>query len=309
MFSNTDDILIWAKKNSKRMVYKLKTTQEVKDRFVELFNDRVNSLMYDENGEERIPVPFESHYEMTDSDEHFIIRTFELPQEIKEAIDRPDVVTPYKNVDEHGKTEDGYEIKAILICGKDENGYYLAGQKFSPKQIVLRKSFNILLENDTFVEEQRRFVISVADSVDCVYTSEGLTFEKYRDANGVFDLSDYYRQASQEEVNTFVNSPVFQISDYDNMNKMVNGVAMRKKIAKIMDLGTLNDINKIIENSAKVEVNIDFNTDNTKIVLPTDKKELKSVMAFLSEEMYFGMFTNYTYLSNSTRTITTSTTD
>lgn len=303
MFSEDNDILIWAKRNNKRMVYRLKTTKEVKNRFVEMFNNGINTLLYDGQGNECSPVSFESHYEMKDYDEKFIIEKFELPQEIKDAIDRPDVVVPYKNLDEQGKTEDGFEIKAILICGKNETGYYIAGQKFSPKQIVLKKRFNIFLDKDTFVEEERKFVISIDDSVDCIYTSEGLIFDNYRNANGVFDLSEYYRQASQDEVNEFINSNVLQIKDNKDLSKIFSGIAMRKKIAKIIDLGTLKDLSKIIENSKNVKIKIELNDDNTKIVLPTDKKELKAVMSFLSEEMYFGMFTKNTYVSNSTRQI------
>ena len=84
---------------------------------------------------------------------------------------------------------------------------------------------------------------------------------------------------------------------------------MRKNVycpfasAKIIDLGTLNDVGKIRTNATKVNVDIAFTDDGSKVKIPEDKKELKKVMAFLAEELYPGLFTNNTYLSNSTRKV------
>lgn len=304
MFTETDEIFVWTKKGKKNKVYKLKTNATVKQMFIEIFNRGVNALMQDENGELREPIPFENNYLVTSDEEHFIISSFEIPQELKDAIDAPDVVENYIPKDETGKTEDGYAIRAIIIGTKDEYGYYLAGQRFTQRQVMVRpKGVNILFQRDMFVEEVRGFSINVGETIDCVFATAGLIFEKYNDANGVFDLSEYYRTASQNEVDQFSNSPAFEISDADAFAKSVKGVTMRKKIAKIIDLGTLNDVNKIRTNATKVNVEIAFTEDGSKVRIPEDKKELKTVMAFLAEELYPGLFTNNTYLSNSTRKV------
>lgn len=154
-----------------------------------------------------------------------------------------------------------------------------------------------------FVEEQRDFSINIGEKVDCVFTGEGLIFEKYNDANGVFDLGDYYRTASQSEVNQFAASPAFDIEDAGAFERAVASISMRKKIAKIIDLGTLNDVSKIKTNAEKVQIDIDLTDDSSKVKIPDDKKQLKKVMVFLAEELYPGLFTNTTYLSNSTRKV------
>ena len=304
MFSTSDEILIWAKRNSKKKVYKLKLEAEVKERFVQLFNDGVSKILYDNNGETLIPVPFETNYGVSAGEEHFIINTFDLPQEIRDAIDSPDTLVTYMPKNQEGKTEDGFDIRAILIAGKNDNGYYVAGQKFSQRQITIKKSgFNIFLSGDTFVEDKRKFTIAIGEQVDCYFDNSGLIFEKYFDANGVFDLSDYYRSASQSEIDTFAVYDTLNISDLEVFGRSMNSIQMRKKVAKILDLGTLSDVNKIRENARKVDVSINFTADGNKIDLPTDKKELKEIMAFLAEELYPGLFTNNTYLTNSTRQI------
>ena len=106
-----------------------------------------------------------------------------------------------------------------------------------------------------------------------------MLFRSYNDANGVFDLSEYYRTATQSEVDQFSNNPAFEISDADTFARSVAGISMRKKIAKIIDLGTLNDVGKIRTNATKVNVDIAFTDDGSKVKIPEDKKELKKVMA------------------------------
>ena len=76
MFTETDEIFVWAKKGRKNKVYKLKTSASVKQLFIELFNNGINSLMQDDNGDEREPIPFENNYSVTAREENFIIRTF-----------------------------------------------------------------------------------------------------------------------------------------------------------------------------------------------------------------------------------------
>lgn len=87
MFTETDEIFVWTKKGGKNKVYKLKTNANVKHLLVDVFNNGVTSLMQDENGDEREPVPFESNYMITKQEENFIIKTFTIPQELKDAID------------------------------------------------------------------------------------------------------------------------------------------------------------------------------------------------------------------------------
>ena len=153
MFTETDEIFVWAKKGRKNKVYKLKTSASVKQLFIELFNNGINSLMQDDNGDEREPIPFENNYSVTAREENFIIRTFVIPQELRDAIDAPDVVENYKPINAKGKTEDGYDIRAIVIGAKDDQGYYLAGQRFTQRQVVVKpKGFNLLFRQDMFVD-------------------------------------------------------------------------------------------------------------------------------------------------------------
>lgn len=205
---------------------------------------------------------------------------------------------------EKGKTKEGYQIRALIIGSKDESGYYLAGQKFTQRQVIRKpKGVGLRFKGSMFVEEQQGFSINIEEKIDCVFVDGKLIFEKYYDANGVFDLSEYFRIASQSEVDKFADSPVFDIEDTTAFADAVADLNMRKKIAKIIDLGTLNDVSKIKTNAKEVQLDIYFTDDGSKVKLPKDNKKLKKIMAFLAEELYSGLFTNNTYISNSTRKV------
>ncbi|MDD5770168.1 MAG: hypothetical protein PHE25_04305 [Candidatus Gracilibacteria bacterium] len=66
-----------------------------------------------------------------------------------------------------------------------------------------------------------------------------LYFKSYTRAKSIFDgLSDFYRTASQEEVNTFLEKDFFVIKD--NFDKSKLGDRLHKNIAKIIDDNNIN---------------------------------------------------------------------
>lgn len=81
LFPETDETFVWTKRGRKNKVYKLKTNANVKLSLVEVFNNGINSLMQDENGDERESVPFENNYMVTEQEENFIINSFVIPQD------------------------------------------------------------------------------------------------------------------------------------------------------------------------------------------------------------------------------------
>lgn len=76
---------------------------------------------------------------------------------------------------------------------------------------------------------------------------------------------------------------------------------IRRKIAAIDDSGVLKNnkasaIKKLAQNCG-----LEITIENKKIVIPEDKKKLKEILGFLDEEVYKGVFTEDTYITNSKR--------
>ena len=303
MFEITNEILVLCTCRGNYSIYKLKLDAESKQKYVGLFNEGADNLLFDAENEERTMVPFTSNYTLSE-DEGFIISNFDLLTCVKEALDAPDTLEAYVPLNAQGDARNGHRIKAILIGRKDDdNKYIVAGQKFSKAQILLRKSFNLFLDGDTFIEPRDRFSIAASEDVDCLFTGYGLLFNNYVAANKVFDLSEYYREATEEEIQAFKSNEMFSVSNEEVFTKNVRGITVRKKIARILDMGTLSvcPISELREKSTAVGVQLEI--ENDKIVLPAKKSDLKNLLAFLAEEMYKGIITNTTYLTNSSRAV------
>lgn len=305
MFTESDTIVVLAKKQSKIKLFKLKMDATAKERFIRIVNTGVNGLCYDFLGSEVPTVPFETNYNIQEGDnENFIIADFSLPLEICDVVDRLDTLEVFHPINSDGLTQDKYRITAILVVTVNTDGQLLiAGQRFTKKQIFQPRRISMFFNGDTFKEESDTFRISLSETVDCLYCSAGLIFKRYADANAVFDISEYYRVASAAEITRFKEYGCIEICDESLFGQRTRSVPVRRKIARILDLGEQINMQKIKQGANAVKLNLEYTSDGKKIIMPGDGKSFRKVLSFLSEEMYPGIFTNDTYLSNSTRKI------
>ncbi len=270
--------------------------------WIDLFNNGINARMFDDKGDECLPVEYQNNYNINNPDERFKITNFELPGAVKNAVKTPDVLETYVP-DINGGVK-GFSLKAILVGSNNDEKFIVAGQKFSSKKIALKKNkMAFLLSKDTFVKQDNNLIFNFDENISCLFFEDTLNFIKYSEANAVFDISQYYRIASQDEVNDFKSSELIFVSNDAKFEKNFNSAHVRKKLARIKDLGTLNDINVIKENALTVDLELPLTSDGNKLLLPEDSKSLKELLAFLAEEMYPGMFTKTPYMSSSTRKV------
>ena len=302
MFDETNEILVLCVKGKDYSVYRLQMDAEAKRKYLQLFNEGVDNIIRFET-EDRDEVQFSSSYKLND-DEVFTIQDFQPLPCIKNALDHPDTLEPFIPKNPRGDLETGHKMKAILAGRKiSDADYIIAGQKFSATQTLWRKPFQLFLDGQTFTVPRPSFSITISNDVDCVFINGKLLFLNYTSANKVFDLSEYYRAATEEEIQTFKSNQLFYVADDSTFAQNVRGITIRKKIARILDMGTLSgcSIEKIREKSLEMGINVQL--ENGKVVIPSTKADLKSLLAFLAEEMYKGSITNKTYLTNSSRAI------
>ena len=132
------------------------------------------------------------------NDEFLAIESFQLPDEIMDAIRDPLGVTAFDK-----ENDEFPEIKAIFVGERTQTGetekFSVAFQRFRKEQYISTRWYNLFFENNTFFQE-KRFGISISDTIDCYYTDGELHFTSFYFARQVFDLSDYYRSATDVEV-------------------------------------------------------------------------------------------------------------
>ena len=292
MFENSSIMAI--KADDPSQILRLELDGDTQQSIDQTFEDAVADMM-----ESKAGVPFDGSYKPNE-DELLFIDHFALPDEIKEAIRNPMGVTAYQKEGECFPA-----IKAIFVgtCMRS-NGYenfQVAFQRFRKEQYISTKGFNLYFTNNTFRRE-RNYGISVSDRVDCYYADGKLQFTSYFYAKQIFDLREFYRSATDQEVETFASNDLLFIENPEKFKAMAD-TWVRRKIASINDTGVLNQysasqIKKLAEKSG-----VDIEEQNGRVVLPSEKEQIKIVLGFLDEEAYRGPFSKITYLANSKRKI------
>lgn len=244
-------------------------------------------------------VPFDGSYK-PHNDEFLAIESFRLPDEIIDAIRDPLGVAAFDK-----ENDEFPEIKAIFVGERTQTGetekFSVAFQRFRKEQYISTRWYNLFFENNTFFQE-KRFGISISDTIDCYYTDGELQFTSFYFARQVFDLSDYYRSATDVEVDSFAKSEKLSIEDSVAFRGMAN-TWIRRKIAMINDSQVLVNYTASEIKMLAAESGIDINIKEEAIVIPDDKEKVKVIIGFLDEEAYKGPFSQKTYLANSKRII------
>lgn len=275
-------------------ILRLEVDEATQQAICQTFSEAVADLV---KGKTRIL--FDGSYKPND-DEFLAIKEFMLQEEIKEAIRNPMGVTAYKK--EGGEFP---EIKAIFVGERIErNGtekFRVAFQRFRKEQYISIRGFNLYFAGNTFRCESN-FGINISDRIDCYYAKGELRFSSFFFARQIFDLSEFYRSATDQEVDAFASSKLLSIAQPQEFKNMAN-TWVRRKIAMINDSGVLknNSADKIQKSAKSVGIKIDVEDD--KIVIPEDKEQMKIVLGFLDEEVYKGPFSKATLLANSKRSV------
>ena len=244
-------------------------------------------------------IPFDGSYKPND-DETLSISNFVLPDSITDAIRNPLRLQPLV-YDKDAEPD----IRAIFIGERTETGtsesFTVAFQRFRRDQYLSTKKFSLYFDNNTFRRESR-WGIAISDNIDCLFTHTELQFLSYFYARQIFDLSEYYRSATDSEVQNFSSNGVLNIEDSGQFQTMAD-TWIRRKIATINDSGVLqnNSANKIKKLAQRC--GLDISIENGKLMIPADKKKLKEILGFLDDEVYKGAFSEETYITNSKRKV------
>ncbi len=237
-------------------------------------------------------IPFDGQYKPED-DQILEIKNFHLPFRID--FDNP---LNLQKID----LSDIDLIKGIIISDKDLLGF----QCFDRRKIIEPNRLNIIFRNNTFSKLEDKGII-IDNKLDAVFSKQNnsLLFFSFHNASKVLDLSEYYREATDREINSFLANEIF--SDIPpNINESID-TRIKKKIFLIKKNNVMEILKeeKIFREVVKYSKNLGlsdyFDSSTRKIKIPNDKKEFKKVISFLNEDLYKSPISEIIYETNSKR--------
>lgn len=293
MFENCSIIII-TNENHLGELYRLEVDADTQREVCSSFDSALNDLI-----SKKTKISFDGSYK-PHNDEFLAIENFQLSDIIKDSIRDPLGVSAYQK--ENGEF---YDIKAIFVGKRIETDaterFEVVFQRFRKEQYISTSWVNLFFTNETFRRE-KNFGISISDSVDCYYTEGELQFSSFYFARQIFDLSEYYRSATDQEVQTFVTNENLSFEDAKTFMNVAN-TWIRRKIAMINDSDVLVNYKASEIKKLAKDAGITVMVENKKIVIPNDKEQIKLILGFLDEEAYKGPFSQNTFLANSKRRI------
>lgn len=205
------------------------------------------------------------------------------------------------------KVVDAKHIKALFVgIESPKNNNIIAIQTFNKKQILdTSKSFvmKILSSANTFSKADN-VGFNLDDKLVAIINGKDIHFKSFFKLRSIFDMSAYFEEATDKEVNDFAMHSAFEIPPGFKMDIIADTV-IRTKVTLINKSGTLNTQNISTLKQAAKKINFPLKTSNStgveKIVMPQEKKEIKALLDFLDEDIFTSEITQTVYKSNSKR--------
>lgn len=188
----------------------------------------------------------------------------------------------------------------IKILGFYKDGDYCF-QCFQNRYVLTKNRMVISFSGETYKKFSDDKALMINDDIHALYHEGKLYFKKFNFAKQIFDLTQFYTEATNNDIDSTIGNDLFLGSDCEWM-KANSDTVMRKLIKSINDSGVMGDIHPDSKEFKRwlTKANINPNIiQNGHIVLPQNKKQCKQVLAFLNEDIYEGIFSHNIFKSNS----------
>jgi hypothetical protein len=233
-----------------------------------------------------------------DSGEIFQIEDYPLPESISNALSNP-LNNPVLDLN-----TETHRIKALFTGNWTDQEKKVSFQVFDAGKL-LSKGWTLIGSGDTYKKLEEPGLI-LQDKLTAHYTNGNLLFVSYHNTKRFLDLNEYYTAATDTDLDTFAENELFEFEDQESFKGNADSI-IRKKIAllqknnvldnlSIDDIKTVaNDLNQHIAEEHKINIT----TNNGKLVVPKDKKQLKELIRFLDEDYVTAPLTKRRCLTNS----------
>ena len=278
-------------------VRKVRVTRAVRTELDALFAEQAESFL--DNKLDR--VAFQGTYSVDES-EIFKIDDFELDEAIVDAITNPD------ESEELELAEAPLKLISLFSGEYDEDAEKVTAyfQAFTRSRLI-RTGWTLLQRGNTFQKLDDPGV-TLDTKLVVAFQDGSLFFKKYLTANRIIDITEYFREANDEEIKEVLGHDRLLVEDVEAVLEICDGW-MRKRFSFLMESNVLDEVGpRKIANAAK-KYDLKFSTsrgrNGDQLVFPEEKKQMKEMLTFLNEGYYEGELTGTKYRTNSNRSVDT----
>ncbi len=138
------------------------------------------------------------------------------------------------------------------------------------------------------------------------YVDGTLHFRSYRTVNGIVDVTEYFQEATNEEIEQVLAHERLAVDEADKVIKVADSW-MRKRFSAVLATGILDQVRprKIANKAKRFGIILETRRVNNKDVLafPAAKADMKRLLTFLNEGFFEGELTGRLFQTNSQRVV------
>jgi hypothetical protein len=251
---------------------------------------------FSEQGQEEIL--FDGKYK-PDPGEVLVISEFDDIDGLADAIANPLSVPEIIPTSEIFKS-----IKALFTGHVDDSGIATVLIQHFDKRRVISTSGLSIFHSDNVYKKIDGIGLTVDWRLTAILREGRLRFHSFHLLRQIFDVSEYYKEATDVDIRQFAALSCISVEDPDELVKMSDNWVRRKlwliSQSQILDKVAVTDI-RAAALEFRIELETEMQEGAEKIVIPKDKKQLKKILRFLDEDYYRSpLLANY-YLANSKR--------
>jgi len=265
-------------------------TQDLQAEIQALFDEQYDSFI---SGIDTV-VPFEGSYRPEEG-ELLAIENFVDIDGVADAIANP------LKIDQYTPGVHSLDcVKAIFTEHRSDGKGRVLVQIFENRRLIAKSGVAMFFSGNTF-QKMTDAGLTLDTKLLAVLEGGTLKFQSFHFARRVFELSEYFKDATTEEVTSFANHAKFAV---DSVAEFVASAStpIRKKIALIKQSGILEKFTTEQIAAAAVDFAVHIErTDDGKIKLPSNATELRRILRFLDEDHYKSPLSQTHYISNSKR--------
>ncbi len=233
-------------------------------------------------------VDFTGSYNV-DIGEVFQISDYSIEEELTNPLQNP------LSCDILNLREESLRIMALL-AGEWNDEKYICFQVFDSRK-VLGKGFTLIHSQNTYTKLQDPGII-LQDKLTALFEEDELLFYSFYNTRRFLNLSNYYKEATDSDLDAFVDNDLFEVVNKD-LFKYNSDSIIRKKIGLLQKNNVLGNLGIDEIRRTAQEYGVSINIENSKIVIPDNRKELKKFIRFLDEDYFTAPLTKRKCITNS----------
>lgn len=255
-------------------------------------------LSFKSNGQDEIP--FDGKYK-PDLGEVLVISEFDDIDGLADAVVNP------LSVPEVAPTAQVFDtIKALFsgYIGNDGIPVVLL-QYFDKRRIISTNGLSIFHSSNVY-KKIEGIGLTIDSKLTAIIRDGSLNFHSFHLLRQIFDLSAYYKEATDGDIQQFSNCACVLVKNTADL-VAISDTWVRRKLwlisqSEILQKVPVCDIKAV---AAEFSILLETVMDNgvEKIIIPEDKKYLKTILRFLDEDYYKSPLLQNRYLTNSKRPV------